>query len=136
MGWFYESGATRESVIAEYTKGWGDAQKQVECLRHCTRGNTLWTLYQITEGETVTRTIGCILLGRSRGDWGAKAMDESMGPYQYSCPEDYLTAATDPPNEWAATWRAKVRAYHAARRQKARMAALQRRSARLARRPW
>jgi hypothetical protein len=53
-----------------------------------------------------------------RGDdimWGYKDMDESMGPYEYDCPLALLDKLGPPPNEWAANWREKVRAFHARR---------------------
>jgi hypothetical protein len=54
-------------------------------------------------------------------EWGYKDMDESCGPCDKDCPLTILELATDPPpNEWAKTWRAEVRAYWAKRREQLR----------------
>ena len=111
MGTYYTDGATRRDIIAELTQGWkrDKASKVVE--RHCARGNVLWTLECITtKGEDFgTLFIGCYLLTPHKDGWGYKPMDESMGPYYFTCPLAYLKAAP----EICGEWRDGVREYHA-----------------------
>ena len=50
---------------------------------HTTRGNVLWTVWEITrlDGDRV-RYIGCDLLSHEKGyGWGYTDMEESMYPY-------------------------------------------------------
>lgn len=47
--------------------------------------------------------------------FGYKDMDESMGPYEAECPTAILDLLTPTTREHALAWRAKCRAYHAAR---------------------
>jgi hypothetical protein len=50
-----------------------------------------------------------------RGDgWGFKDLDESAGPCEVGCPLSYLAAPHAEPVGFAAHWRERVRAYHAA----------------------
>lgn len=65
-------------------------------------------------------TYGLIVLtSRAGGEWGYKDMDEGMGPVQATAPLAFLDALSDlvhAPQRYAADWRARVRAYHAARK--------------------
>ena len=93
MGWLFIHGYSRQDLIESRTKGWTNEKSGVECtvLKHCTRGNVLWTVNEIQypTGET-KRFIGCDLLQRSNAGWGYKGMEESMGPFYYTCPILYL----------------------------------------------
>ena len=115
MGWSFTKNATRRDVIEYWTGGAGRGFPAAlgegwQCLAHTARGNVLWTVEQRPDGH---RFIGCILLSKDRGfGWGAKAMEESMHPYHYSCPLSYLDMAP----ETNATWREKVRFYHERRK--------------------
>jgi hypothetical protein len=97
------------------------------CLKHCYRGNrfsgVLWTVweYEIHDLKTdelisTDNWIGCDLLkyDKSCSGWGYKDMEESMHPYQYSCPLGYLELAP----EKNAEWRKGVRKYHEIRNRK------------------
>ncbi|PWU26585.1 hypothetical protein DK254_28940 [Pseudomonas sp. RW407] len=124
MGWLFSS-RTRSELIRDLTRPEDTARASVRVLVHTLRGNVLWSVSEVTAknegvhpdlapGESM-RYIRCDLLQRSGGEWGYKAMDESMAPYYYSCPLRYLDLA----KELSPTWREKVRAHHARRRQSA-----------------
>ena len=124
MGWLFSS-RTRAELIQDLIRPEDTARAYVRVLVHTLRGNVLWSVTEVkakTEGihpglapgESM-RYIRCDLLQRSGGEWGYKAMDESMAPYYYSCPLRYLDMA----KELSPDWREKVRAHHARRRQSA-----------------
>lgn len=130
MGWTFHLGSTRKELIADLTKGssWTrDDGKEVrhEYLKRCFVGNHMWTVLQVTvEGEPeLTKTLVVLfLLSRGSGDgWGYKDISEDMGPCETSCPESYLDLCGPPLNDWSAQWREKVRAHHAARRERNRL---------------
>jgi hypothetical protein len=129
MGWYFTNGATKADIIAEVTKEkprqpafmWSNAeQKSLPCgydfssktLHRCVRGSVLWTVEEtVRYKEQVERDtfIGCYLLEAREGKAGYKPMDESMGPYYYSCPLSYLDMVPEANKEW----REKVRTYYA-----------------------
>lgn len=100
MGWDFTPGASRADIIKYITT-------QPRCLKWKLSGNVLWSLW---DGEWEQQWIGCSLLQNGgRDGWGKKDMEESMGPFQYDCPLEYLEQAPVQ-NE---AWRAKVREYWA-----------------------
>jgi hypothetical protein len=116
MGWYYTHGASRADTIRELTPAErrDDNGRIFRTLRHCCRGNVLFTLQEnITPEGVSTKWIGVSLMQRSAEGWGYKPMDESMHPYYYNCPLSYLDEASEPVNESSANWRAQVR-FHAA----------------------
>ncbi|HCD9750883.1 hypothetical protein ABL975_25980 [Pseudomonas aeruginosa] len=124
MGWLF-SFRTRSELIRDLTRPEDQARAHVRVIAHTLRGNVLWSVSEVTAktegvhpglapGESM-RYIRCDLLQRRGGEWGYKAMDESMAPYYYSCPLRYLDLA----KELSPAWRDKVRAHHARRRQSA-----------------
>ncbi|EPK5023486.1 TPA: hypothetical protein SL686_004403 [Pseudomonas aeruginosa] len=124
MGWLFSS-RTRSELIQDLIRPEDTARASVRVLVHTLRGNVLWSVSEVTAkatgvypdlapGESI-RFIRCDLLQRSGGEWGYKAMDESMAPYYYSCPLRYLDMA----KELSPGWREMVRAHHARRRQSA-----------------
>lgn len=104
MGWYYTHGASRADIIREITEPQASG---LVTVRKFTSGNTLWTVHDGPSG----RWLGCYLLSRSRDGWGYKPMEESMGPYYYSCPLAFLAEAPIACPEW----RDGVRKYHAER---------------------
>lgn len=124
MGWLFQYGQTLKEMIARRTKGWETRQTdgtlvKTTCLRHCYRGGAfsgvLWTVYERTftrhgqQVEPTERWIGCDILKYQRDfGWGYKDMEESMGPYQYSCPLGYLAMVPVACQQW----RDGVRLYH------------------------
>jgi hypothetical protein len=59
--------------------------------------------------------------------WGYKDLDESMGPYYFSCPLKYLDMVPIDRYGGNAEWRAGVVAYHERQREKQKLKALARR---------
>ena len=117
MGWLFSS-RTRSELIQDLIRPEDTARASVRVLVHTLRGNVLWSVSEVTAkatgvypdlapGESI-RFIRCDLLQRSGGEWGYKAMDESMAPYYYSCPLRYLDMA----KELSPGWREMVRAHH------------------------
>lgn len=122
MGWLFSS-RTRSELIRDLTQPEDHTHAHVRVIAHTLRGNVLWSVTEVTAktegvhsdlapGESI-RYIRCDLLQRRDGEWGYKAMDESMAPYYYSCPLRYLDMA----KELSPAWREKVRAHHARRLQ-------------------
>lgn len=117
MGWSHcRSHTTKEDVVAELIQSHDRPKFHNECLAHFVRVEfdyiILWQVRQCTyrDGRPTVTYIACDLLaygGPSFG-WGYKPMDESMHPYYYNCPLEYLGMAP----EVCPKWRRKVRQYH------------------------
>jgi len=104
MGWTYPHGVNRKQLIAQRVEGWeretGEMLVKSTCLKHCFRGGAfsgvLWSVWERTftnedkEVQPTERWIQCDLLRCDQGSWGYKDMEESMGPYYFSCPLGYL----------------------------------------------
>lgn len=105
MGWLYRQDITRKELIAERTQSWerqsGETLVTSTCLANCYRGNSfsgvLWAVWERTftkdgkQLQPTERWIICDLLQYQRDcGWGYKDMDESIGPYHFSCPLKYL----------------------------------------------
>jgi hypothetical protein len=123
MGWlFSERWLTRRALINEIVSPPADGGVIGKVLRHCCTGNNLWTLNEVVDSDSTThRFITLYMLqkhGRTYTCWGYKDVEETCGPVVLTCPLSYLDACTEPANEWSREWRKKVRARHAALRQK------------------
>ena len=132
MGWTFMNGQTRKELIADRTEDWERTRDDVviksTCLAYCYRGNAfsgvLWSVWERTfqrDGEDfqpTERWIACDLLQYQSGAWGYKDMDESMGPYYYSCPMKYLEMVPMEQFGGNAKWREIVHSHHERRRQK------------------
>lgn len=117
MGWFFTYNQSRSDLIKELTESETNGSGTIRCLRHCTKGNVLWSVWEAapSDGRLPYRYIRCDLLSRGSGDgWGHKPMSEEMHPYYYSCPPGYLDMAPVANAEW----RERVLAWHAARNRK------------------
>jgi hypothetical protein len=128
MGWLFTVGSTRRELIAERTQDWQRASNEMlvdsKCLAHCFRGGrfsgVLWSVWERTltkdghEVEPTQRWIACDLLQYSRSNegWGFKDMEESMGPYFYSCPLGYLEMVPIEQFGGNEEWRNGVRSHH------------------------
>lgn len=110
MGWYYLLGASRASLIRELTKPRDNENCTGVTLRHCTAGNVLWTVNEITfkNNGDKKRYIGCDLLHPHKDGWGYKSLEEGSGPGHYTCPLSYLA---DVPEVADATWREGVKRY-------------------------
>jgi hypothetical protein len=134
MGWLFTHGSTRQGLIRERTANWDRTTEdgmlvKTNCLAHCFRGcrfsGVLWAVWERTftkdnqEAQPTERWITCDLLRYQMGyGWGYKDMDESMGPYYYSCPLGYLDMV--PLDQYGGNehWREGVKAHHARRAEK------------------
>lgn len=119
MGWYGNKG-NRKYVIEQLTAG----NNRTKCIRHCFRGNAFkGVLWQVWECSILSKTFITVdILEYINGQWYNKPLDESMGPYYYSCPLAYLDLA---PVE-NAVWRKSVYEYHAKAKSKRLLAKLDR----------
>ena len=122
MGWLYPYHTkTRADLVKGLRAEYNTPTHKI--LRSQCAGNRFWALCEGTrsDGQVIRYILLCLLQGPERNDpggsWGYKDMDESVGPYYYDCPLSYLDLATEPLNETAAVWRAKVRMYWEQRKQ-------------------
>ena len=115
MGWLYSrQWATRADLVRHLRRPERFGER-CELVRACAAGGHHW--YLARDRETGLHWIGLDLMQSGRGDgWGYKDMDESCGPTAVDCPLAYLAASHAEPEGFAATWRERVRSYHAARR--------------------
>ncbi|WDI39875.1 hypothetical protein [Bremerella sp. P1] len=132
MGWTYPYGVDRKQLIAQRVEGWerdtGDMLVKSTCLKHCYRGGVfsgvLWSVWERTftkngeEAQPSERWIQCDLLRCDRGDWGYKDMEESMGPFYFSCPLGYLELVPIDRYGGNAEWREQVVEHHRRRAEK------------------
>lgn len=107
---FYEI-RSRDAMVAHLR-----AQIQpphAELIRSSVVGNHHWYVARLcADGKTF---IGLDLMSGGQDGWGYKGLSECMGPGEYDCPLAFLDLAP-PDGEWGLEWRAKVQAYHAAKR--------------------
>jgi len=116
MGWTYISGATRQQAIADVLQDSQYKNGTWKTLAKTCVGNTLWAVRELTrQGKAPKRYILCALLGKNRGDWGHKDMDESMGPYYYTCPLQFFELVKPETGGIGINpeWRQRVREYQA-----------------------
>ena len=133
MGWLFCEGMTRKDLIEDRTKAWerttGDLLVKSNCLAHCYRGGSfsgvLWAVWERTfsidgnESQPSERWITCDLIQYQRNSgWGYKDLDESMGPYYYSCPMKYLNLVPIEQFGGNKNWRSLVIAHHQRKRAK------------------
>ena len=111
MGTYYPYGATKQDIIKECCEGYNiGTQGTARTIKKCLRGNVLWRVLELYSKPAgiIERIICCDLLSTANGDWGYKPMDESMGPFYYSCPLSYLDGTRVLNKEW----REGVREHH------------------------
>lgn len=111
MSWTSSSAwQTRQDIVAERIRGSISKDgTRWNCLAHCTRGNVLWTVWEVFHPTFTKRFIGCDLLQKLSEGWAYKDMDEGCHPYYYSCPLPYLEMV---PEVASQNWRDEVVAYH------------------------
>ncbi len=85
MGWtFSGSWNTREKMVAQLERDLPAGSKHRLVVE---KGQSvLWSLCPFKDGKIIV----CDLLEPSPNGWGYKGMDETMGPYYYSCPLEFL----------------------------------------------
>lgn len=116
MGWLF-SEQSRNALIHERCAPWKNEHVESNVIKHSLRGNCLWKVieHKLLPDGKVERFIALDLIQVHGREAGYKDMDESMGPYYYSCPLSYLELVPEVTNE---EWRKGVRSYHARRNQK------------------
>lgn len=87
MGWLFMSEMRKKSQLIEHLC------PKSNTLAKSLKGSTLWAVKQAEGGK---RYIMCFLLGKDRGAWGYKDMDESRGPVYDTCPVDFFDLVPDP----------------------------------------
>ena len=128
MGWLFRSGSTRRGLIEERVESWERSNPDglaitSTCLAHCYRGGNfsgvLWSVWERTfnrgghEAEPTQRWIQCDLLRYQRNfGWGYKDLEESCGPYYFSCPMKYLGMVPIEQHGGNAEWRKQVALHH------------------------
>lgn len=119
MGWDFAQGATKADIVRGRTETKEHGGTKWQTVKHKVVGKVLWQVLDIITAEKTERIIACYLLESQRGyGWGYKSMSEACGPFDYSCPLEFLDLAPEV-TPW---WRARVRLHHA--EQKALKAAL------------
>jgi hypothetical protein len=70
----------------------------VKTLKRFFSGNDMWTVQETKTGERFI----CLykIVGGRNQDWGYKDIDESMGPYETSCPLSFFGLAPVVDAEW------------------------------------
>ncbi len=113
MGWDFTRDASKADIVKDCLFGGAKPTEYVP-IAHKTVGNCLWVVFEHDSQDRNARFIGLYLLEKQRGyGWGYKPMDEGMGPYELSCPLQFLDITPLPQSPFAEAWRAKVRDYHA-----------------------
>ena len=104
-----------------YTGIWITGKAEDYLRKELTHGN--WTVlansgaqYWVLHNSETGRNVACVANATNRkGYLTYKFVDETSGPTDYKFPLALLAKLTpEPENEWAAQWREKVRAHHAA----------------------
>ena len=120
MGWLYCS-SSRSDLIAHLKRDVATSTNLTP-IDYSAAGSFLYCLVDVhaTETEPAYKTILVFKMAGGGGSphysWGYKDMDESMGPYAYTCPLKFLDASTCD-NPTAIEWRAACRAEHARKAQ-------------------
>lgn len=117
MGWTFTHGQSRAELIRLRTQGWDETDgTKYRCLDHRVVGNNLWTVFEKQSPHPhvpTERTIVLFMMQKSGESWGYKDIPEECGPYELSCPLQFLDMVPLPESPFAAEWREKVRKYHA-----------------------
>jgi hypothetical protein len=97
MGWSY-GWKSKEELIRHLLAPEGyNPGTQILASRLPNGGRELWILFQRPNGEKV---IAVELLERIGAEWGYKSMSESMGPYYYQVPLEWLGQVPAVNLEW------------------------------------
>jgi len=119
MGWTWTYKKAGESVFDFFSSRWNNEEKREDgsvILRKVldcavVRLKTAYLAYEIISLNR-REVVACVcLLGYSKDyyNFGFKEMDESMGPFNYDCPERILNLLTPTSNELAKKWRDQCR---------------------------
>ena len=113
MGWLYSPRWATRADLVQHLRRPERFGEHLQLVRACVMGSCHWYLVRVK--ATGMHWIGLDLMKSGRGDgWGFKDLDESAGPCEVGCPLSYLAAPHAEPVGFAAHWRERVRAHHAA----------------------
>jgi len=114
MGWLFTVGQSRKELIQARITGWKNQEGNSRCLAHCTRGNVLWSVWEVYLQSTgqIRHFIACDLMQKS-GGWGYKDLSEIEHPMYFSCPLKYLKMVPVA----CQVWRNGVKEWHEHQRQ-------------------
>ncbi len=109
MGWTIGR-HTREELIEELL-----GPRHHETVAHTVIDNRLWCVKRYLRDGQERKYIALFLLEAfGAHEYGYKDMDETVHPYYYDCPLEFLQQVESyPPMGSGADWRACVRAFHA-----------------------
>src|SRR5258708_22679493 len=102
MGYLFVKGMKKADAIKDILSGGG---KPVEYfpLAHKVVGRCLWIVFEHNSVDRNARFIGLYLLESQPGfGWGYKALQESEGPSEVSCPLQFLEITPLPVSPYAA----------------------------------
>lgn len=112
MGWDYlvdpPRGVRTETLLRQDYKG---IEKMViRPYRPRASGDPTHVAYAVYRYPDGSKGAMVFLIDRSRGKFGYKNMEESLGPYEYDFPVAWLDELSPPPPDgYAVQWRERVR---------------------------
>jgi len=120
MGWDFGSYESKQEFVDSLTQSYEDEGAFYTCMEHKSYSGVMWSVWQRLDKKSgkASREIWCDLIKGSAPHFGHKAMSESMGPFYYSCPLEYLDLVPDPESKYSKGWRDEVRKFHAQRSEK------------------
>tara|TARA_R100000805_G_C3620591_1_gene124307 strand:- start:408 stop:833 length:426 start_codon:yes stop_codon:yes gene_type:complete len=96
---------SRQDVVNDLVKQYSGERFSIIDRKATNFGRHLWMVIQPKEGPSFV----CLFkLSSYGGDWGYKAIDESMGPVYWDCPVSLIQQADPPTTEYATNWRNEV----------------------------
>lgn len=103
MGWDFTQNSSKKDIINEIKYDF-----KTTLIKYQVKNNIMWMIIKNT--NTNDKYIACALLSYNKtiNGWGYKLLDESMHPFYYDCPLEYLNETTQTNQEW----RKKVIAYY------------------------
>ncbi|MDR3214557.1 MAG: hypothetical protein LBT71_11660 [Azoarcus sp.] len=115
MGWTFMP-VSREELIQRLIAPKDGEELHAETIDHDVQDRMLWSVERLTARQKTSflaagqsgNFIVCYLLDTHRDNWGYKALEESMHPFEYSCPLPFLDLAP----EQCPAWRRGVRKFH------------------------
>ena len=118
MGWTYydapvqyRNGKRYIDRKAECDKlfNWREEHKSGKVLKSAMVGSTYYAAVQLLNDDVQEDVCAVVVLTKtdckSHWNFGYKDMNETMGPYECSCPESILKLLTPTTNEYALNWR-------------------------------
>ena len=97
--------SSRQDVVDDLVRQYSSKHFTIINRKATNFGRHLWMLIQPQTGPSFV----CLFkLSSYAGDWGYKAIDESMGPCYWDCPVSLIQQADPPTTEYATNWRNQV----------------------------